>query len=120
MKKLKIFILSFTIFFLIGCAANKLNNNAAALINPDQKIPNGCVLVGQVDGSQGNLITQNFTSGENFDTGATNELRNNAAELGANYVQVVTAHADTNMFGGKMSTTNIGNAYKCSESTVIK
>lgn len=67
-----------------------------------------------------NLITQNFISGDNFATGSINELRNNAAELGANYVQVVNSHADSNMFGGKMNTTNIGNAYKCSESALVK
>ena len=120
MLKLKIVVPSFTIFFLFGCAANKLNDNAANLINSEQKIPESCVLVGQVSGSQGNLITQSYTSGENFEIGATNEMRNNAAALGANYVQVVSVHADNNMFGGKMNTTNIGNAYKCSESAVLK
>ena len=120
MIKVKTAMCCSVILILVGCAANKLNNNAATLISPDQKIPDNCVLVGQVSGSQGNAITQNFTSGENFATGASNELRNNAGDVGANYVQLVTEHSDKNMFGGKMNTSNIGNAYKCTESALVK
>ena len=107
---------------LLGCASNTLNNNAASVIVvPDShNIPANCISLGLVKGSQGNMLTSNFTSGSNLSDGAMNDLKNNAAKIGANYVQVLTNQTDPNLHGGYLSTTNFGTAYKCSESAISK
>lgn len=109
-------------FILIGCASNKLNDNAAAVVvAPDsQNVPAGCKELGLVSGSQGNILTINFTSGSTLSNGAMNELKNNAALMGANYVQVLTSQTDPNLHGGFLSVNNFGTAYKCSESSIDK
>ena len=65
-------------------------------------------------GSQGNWFTGDFTSNENLMIGARNELKNNAAALGGNYVLLQTAQ-DHAAYGslGTTAYTVLGHAYEC-------
>jgi hypothetical protein len=73
--------------------------------------------MGEVQGSQGNFWTSEFTSDRNLLTGARNEMRNQALSLGANYVVVETQSHSHNTagysLGGTYASVIIGNAYKC-------
>lgn len=76
--------------------------------------------MGQVIGNQGNVFTGPWTSNKNLEQGAINDMKNQASQLGANYVQIITSRAGkTGSFhrsGGSMEQTNVtytGNAYQC-------
>lgn len=116
-----------------GCASIQVDPQAARIISSPNPAPKGCKYLGQVVGNQGNFFTGGFTSNANLEEGAMNDLRNKAAKLGANYVQLVTNRAGvtgstTGSFGsngGFMSgsteqtnVTNLGNAYKCPEKAI--
>jgi len=77
---LKLFVLS------AGCAAGSLSPNAAKVTMSIDKAPVDCEQIGEVYGEQGGIWTGYFTSSDNLITGAANDLRKAAVELGANYV----------------------------------
>ncbi len=98
------------------------------LVSPNNPPP-GCKFLGQVTGNQGNFFTGDFTSNQNLEEGSMNDLRNKAAELGANYVQLLSnragitgsQHGEGGYFSGHSSQTNVtnlGNAYHCAESAI--
>ena len=73
--------------------------------------------MGEVQGTQGNFWTSEFTSDRNLLTGARNEMRNQALLLRANYIEIVTQSHSHNTapysLGGTYSSVIIGNAYIC-------
>jgi hypothetical protein len=86
--------------------------------------PKSCKYVGQVSGNQGNFFTGAYTSNQNLETGAMNDMKNQASKLRANYIQIITNRAgntgsmsmSNGNGGGGMSQTNVtnmGNAYSC-------
>lgn len=81
--------------------------------------------MGQVVGNQGNFFTGGWTSNSNLEEGSMNDLRNKAAGMGANYIQIVTNRAGNtgswDRHGGSMQQTNVtslGNAYSCKPSDI--
>ena len=114
---------------LAGCAATALSPEAAKVMISTDKPPKNCRFVGMVEGSQGGAFKGAYTSNKNLEIGAMNDLRNQAAALGANYVRMMVNHAASTqsgsmgsdgwgnmsggMSGGQTSSTTIGNAYKC-------
>lgn len=112
-----------------SCASIPADPQAARIIASPNPAPKGCKYLGQVVGNQGNFFTGGFTSNRNLEEGAMNDLRNKAARLGANYVQIVSNRAGVtgSMSGshGYMSgsteqtnVTNLGNAYLCAPKSV--
>ena len=112
-------ILSLTALSILisSCASIPADPQTARIIASPNQVPKGCKYLGQVVGNQGNL-----------EEGAMNDLKNKAAKLGANYIQLVTNRAGVtgsmsgsfNKHGGFMSggseqtnVTNLGNAYFC-------
>lgn len=125
--RVKTLILCILALSIIGCAATKLNNNATGvLVSNDHKVPNGCKYLGQVIGNQGNSFTGGLTSNSAMAIGSMDDLRNKTANLGGNYVQLLTNQASytgsgDDGFGGSFvqtNVTNIGNAYNCPESAI--
>lgn len=114
MKKL---ITPIMLMTLVGCASKPALPGAERVFVSQQKPPSECVFVGEVQGSQGNFWTSDFTSDRNLLSGARNEMRNQALGLGANYVLVETQSHSHNTadysLGGTYSSVIIGNAYKC-------
>ncbi|ARG96780.1 DUF4156 domain-containing protein [Legionella micdadei] len=125
----KLLSISAITLILSGCAAIPTDPQATRVIVSPNPVPKGCKYVGQVVGNQGNFFTGGFTSNRNLEEGAMNDLRNKAAKLGANYVQLVTNRAGVTgstsgsfdrhggfVSGGSQQTnvTNLGNAYVCS------
>nr|MBI3613416.1 DUF4156 domain-containing protein [Nitrospirota bacterium] len=110
---------------LAGCAAVQLNPGSAQ-VRITTNEPQGCKYLGEVTGNQGNFFTGGFTSNANLETGARNEMKNEAAKLGANTVQMLTNRAGQTgsmslaggTGGGSTEQTNVtytGIAYKCPE-----
>jgi hypothetical protein len=114
MKMLLVLIL---MVFLAACAAKQASPGADRVFVSEEPPPAGCVFVGEVQGSQGNFWTSDFTSDRNLLTGARNEMRNQALSLGANYVMVETQSHSHNTarhsLGGTYASVIIGNAYRC-------
>ena len=112
-------ISAFFALYLVGCAAKPLLPSAQAIVVSKMPAADSCVYLGEVQGSQGNFWTAEFTSDADLVRGARNELRNHAAALHANYVQVETEVFSNNTaddsLGGTYAAVVIGNAYKCRE-----
>lgn len=109
---------------LFGCAAVKLNSNAQKVLVSPNKPAKGCKYLGQATGSQGNTFTGDLTSNKNLDAGSMNDVRNQAANMSGNYVQILTNRASIAGGGGgydgtggggisQSTATVIGNVYKC-------
>lgn len=104
---------------IAGCSAANLESGAQS-VRVVTNEPQGCEYLGEVTGSQGDFFTGAFTSNANLETGARNDMKNQASKLGANTVQLLTNRAgQTGSVGqgsGSMEQTNVtytGAAYKC-------
>lgn len=86
--------------------------------------PTGCQYLGDVTGSQGDFFTGGWTSNANLETGARNDLKNQAARLGGNTIQLLTTRAgqtgsmgiSQGSGGGSSAQTNVtyvGTVYRC-------
>ncbi|MDF2940575.1 MAG: Cytochrome c type biosis protein CycH [Gammaproteobacteria bacterium] len=123
----KLVFLAASALLLVGCQSTPLTPQAASImVSPNPSVPQGCKYLGQVIGNQGNFFTGGFTSNKNLEQGAINDMKNQASQLGANYIQMITDRAgvtgsgsmDMNSGFGSSSEqeTNVtytGNAYKC-------
>ena len=116
-NKAAITILFGSVFTLSGCSAIPALPGADRITVSHNPAGSDCEFVGEVMGSQGNLVTADFTSDRNIIEGARNEMRNNAMELGANYIVLETENHSQNTgeagSGGTYSSVVIGNAYYC-------
>lgn len=128
MKKILLLSILGSSFLIIGCSSIKLEGNAqqVMVVNSDQKIPAGCKYLGQASGSQGNFFTGTYTTNENLAIGAMNDMKNKAAALGGNYVQLLTNQASVTGSGGlvggglqQSGVVNMGNVYNCPESSLF-
>jgi len=102
---------------LPGCAAKPPLPGSGAIVVSLEPAPAGCEWLGEVEGSQGNFWTAEFTSDANLINGARNDMRNAAWELGADYVKIESESYSENTsagsLGGTYSAVVIGNAYRC-------
>lgn len=101
-----------------GCSSLPLQDGAELVrlthTEPSQK---ECKFLGDVTGSQEGL----FTAGDALETGARNDLKNKAYNLGGNVVYLLTQRAGEiglydDGFGGSTSQLNVilsGNVYFC-------
>ena len=110
-------IIRASVVFRAGCAAKQASSGAERIYVSEETPPTGCVYVGEVQGSQGNFWTAEFTSDRNILSGARNEMRNQALSLGANYVMVEIQSNSHNTarpsLGGTYASVIIGNAFAC-------
>lgn len=102
------------VFLIIGCSAIQVNPEAREVEISVEKPTGVCKRLGEAAGSQGNYITGKYTPNVNLIVGARNDLRNNAAEMGGNYVWVQdTNNSSTTSSDGIINTTIIGMVYHC-------
>ena len=112
----KVFALAAITLSLVGCQSTPLNPQAQRVIISPNAPPKGCHYVGEVTGNQGNFFTGGFTSNQNLEQGALNDIKNKAAALGANYVQTISNRAGVTGAQGGQQQTNVvytGNGYFC-------
>jgi hypothetical protein len=125
----KLFAMVASAAFISGCASIELDTTAAKVIASPNPAPKSCKYLGQAVGNQGNFFTGGFTSNKNLEAGSMNDLRNQAAKLGGNYIQMIVNRAgvtgsynSANGNGGGSSeqtnVTNLGNVYKCKPSDI--
>ncbi len=114
------YIMTAVVFtFLSGCAATKLNHDAA-LVRLTHLEPNSenCKFLGDITGNQDNL----FASSRNLETGARHDLKNQAYRMGGNLVYLLTQRSAQSGiliedFGSsdQSSVTLSGNVYRCTD-----
>ncbi len=101
---------------LMACACSAINvQRGAQLVRVTNTEPGReCKFLGDVTGSQGNRFTGGFTSDANLETGARNDLKNKAFELGGNVVYVLTQReSQTGNSRDRKNVTLSGNVYRC-------
>ena len=110
------------VLLLAGCAAAPLKPGAEK-VRFLQTEPKGCKYLGEATGNQGNFFTGGWTSNANLETGARNQLKNRALEMGGNAIVVLTNRAGQtgSAAGGSggLQQTNVvmtGTIYDCPES----
>jgi hypothetical protein len=116
MKKIIIVLVLST---LSGCAATKLNQEAALVrLTHEEPSTEKCQFLGDITGNQENL----FTSSKNLETGARHDLKNQARAMGGNVVYLLTQRAgqsgilyDGSGSSDQTSVTLSGNVYRCPE-----
>lgn len=98
---------------LAGCAATPATPQGAVVELVNAR-PAGCKALGEVVGKQGNVFSGDFTTNENLMVGARNDMRNKAAAMGANVVQMQDTLNSTHPYStGAVSTTIVGMAFAC-------
>lgn len=124
MKKLYVLLAMFT---LGGCSANSLQAGADKVRLTNNEPGKECKYLGEVTGNQGNFFTGEWTSNSSLETGARNDLKNQAAGMGGNVVSLLTQRAgQTGSIydgAGSMAQTNVtltGNVYKCRIEWMVK
>jgi len=107
---------------LTACAASPLMPGGETILLSKEAAPEGCAFLGEVQGTQGNFWTADFTSDANLINGARNKVRNAAYTLQADYVKIETESLSHNTtdhsLGGMYSAVVIGNAYRCGKELV--
>lgn len=100
---------------MAGCSATPVSQRGAAVEITTER-PQNCKMLGEVVGSQGNAFSGDFTSDTTLMQGARNDLRNKAAELGANVVQIQNTLNSTHPYSaGAIKSTIVGVAFACPE-----
>lgn len=100
------------IVVLSACAGHSIKVDAAQIQILDSE-PKTCQFLGEVYGTQGNIVTGLFTTDEELIAGARNDVRNEALALGANSLYITktspnrTHNLDSYSFYGK--------AYRCKD-----
>lgn len=119
MKKIAVVFLA---AFVAACAAIPINPGAERIRVTNSEPGKECKFLGDVTGSQGNSFTGPWTSNENLETGARNDIKNKAAAMGGNVVAILTQRAgltgSSGKYGGSIQQTNVtvaGNVYNCPE-----
>lgn len=99
---------------LSGCMANSITQQGQQVVIV-QSLPSQyqCTYKGEIVGSQGNWLTGSWTSNRNLALGARNDLRNEAAKLGANVVIITETINSTDDENSLENITHVGRAYLC-------
>ena len=101
----------------MGCSPLPLNPNAARVELVHQVDPS-CQYLGDVVGSQGNFFTGSYTTDANLEIGAINDIKNKAAQLGANKILLLDNHPGISAENRGSTQTNMtyaGGAYLCAK-----
>lgn len=111
---------------LLACSTARLNSEGSQVATSSSAPsangwqPDSCISLGYVVGHGGGTLGGQYISNDDLITYAMNDLRNQAAELGANYVQhdTPTLGVGGGDHGTNTTTATIsGTAYRCSTKT---
>lgn len=112
-----------TVLAVMGCSPIPVSPGAQKIRIVTSE-PRDCDYLGDVTGNQGNFFTGGWTSNANLETGARNDLKNQAAQMGGNTVVIITTRAgqtgSVGMAGGsggggseQTNVTYVGTVYRC-------
>ena len=111
---MKIAYLVAIVLMVCACSANSVRSGAELVRVTNREPGRECKFLGDVTGSQGNRFTGGFTSDANLETGARNDLKNQAFQLGGNVVYVLTQReSQTGNSRDRKNVTLSGNVYRC-------
>ena len=98
------------IFVLAGCSAKNVLTQEAKNVRIYDTLPTNtdCTYIDEIYGSEANMFTFLFMSNYDMTAGARAHLRNQAAKLGGNSVEIQSAD-----FMYTSSTVFIGHVYHC-------
>lgn len=120
MKAIHLLVGATVLLTLTACSSIQLEQGANLVRVTHNEPGSECQYLGDITGSQGDFIAGAFTSNEDLETGARNDLKNRAAKLGGNVVYLLTQRAgQSGSYGddiGGTQQTNVtlsGNVYKC-------
>ncbi len=116
----KIFSLG-CLLLLVSCAATQVEPQAQRVFITRKQPPmSKCKYLGDATGSQGNFFSGAYTSNKNLETGARNDLKNQASQMGGNVVYLLTDRAgetgNYGRYGGGSRQTNVtlsGSVFRC-------
>lgn len=124
-KSALLYVALFITTGLSACSSIQVSQDAT-MVRLTHNEPNmkECRFLGDVTGNQGNFFEGAFTSNQNLETGARNDIKNKAKALGGNVVYLLTQRAgqtgnvgvfDGDISGGTQQTnvTLSGNVYNC-------
>jgi hypothetical protein len=112
MNAKSIIVSAATLMLMAGCAAKAIHPNAQQVRILDKAPESKCKYIGEAIGSQGNFFTGAYTTDENLQRGALNELKNKAANMGGNAIVLVSNQAGLTQ-GSQRNMTSLGNVYSC-------
>jgi hypothetical protein len=101
----RLFVFAISILLLIACSAREIKPGAQKVRITTKEPSSSCEYLGEVTGSQGGSFTGKFTSNEDLETGARNDLKNKAAAMGGNVVHLLANRAGET---GKMTVVPVG------------
>jgi hypothetical protein len=103
-------------FMLCSCSAIDVKRGAELVRVTNREPGRECKFLGDVTGSQGNRFTGGFTSDASLETGARNDLKNQAFDLGGNVVYLlIQRDSQTGDVRDRKNVTLVGNVYRCPE-----
>lgn len=113
---MKIVYLIAIVIMISACSAINLERGAELVRVTNREPGRECKFLGDVTGSQGNRFTGGFTSDANLETGARNDLKNKAFDLGGNVVYLlIQRDSQTGDSRDRKNVTLSGNVYRCPE-----
>ena len=113
---MKIAYLVALVLTVSACSATNAKRGAELVRVTNKEPGRECKFLGDVTGSQGNRFTGGFTSDENLETGARNDLKNKAFDLGGNVVYLlIQRDSQTGDSRDRKNVTLSGNVYRCPE-----
>ena len=99
-----------------ACSATNVTRGAELVRVTNKEPGRECKFLGDVTGSQGNRFTGGFTSDANLETGARNDLKNKAFDLGGNVVYLlIQRDSQTGDSRDRKNITLSGNVYRCAD-----
>jgi|GEM_PF-4000709 len=108
--KTTLFSLFVVLFLLVGCSAKNVMTYESKNVRIYDSLPANmhCEYIDEIIGSEANMFTFLFMSNYDMTAGARAHLRNQAAEMGGNSVEIQNAD-----FMYTTSTVFIGHVYNC-------
>jgi hypothetical protein len=87
--EMKVAYLVAVVLMLCACSAINVKRGAELVRVTNREPGRECKFLGDVTGSQGNRFTGGFTSDADLETGARNDLKNKAFDIGGNVVYLL-------------------------------
>ncbi len=120
---MKLFLAISLVITISACTAVPIQQAASKVRLTHNEPSEECTFLGDITGSQGDFFSGPFTSNADLETGARNDLKNKAMELGGDTIYLLTQRAGQTghydpEFGGGNQQTNVtlsGNVYKCAK-----
>jgi Domain of unknown function (DUF4156) len=111
---LKVVYLFAVVLIVCACSAISVKPGAERVRVTNTEPGRECKFLGDVTGSQGNRFTGGYTSDANLETGARNDLKNKAFDIGGNVVYLLfQRESQTGDVRDRKNVTLSGNVYRC-------